>query len=547
MAIAPQTPPSVGASFTHYLHIARRRFLILIIPLVLAPVIAYEYSADQHAVYGATATVWFSSLNLAESLNGIPSNAELTQQPDRFAATQAGIARAPEVAQLALKSAPVPGVTANDLLLASSVTPEANADLLDFNVSNRNPAIAVRLATAYAQAYVRYGNQLQSGPLQTALSDVRTRLAALRAAGTTKGTLYSELILRQAEIVSVEVLQTSDTVLVDAASSPQQVAPRPKRAGLIGAGLGILIAIALVFVAEAVDKRVRSAAAVEALLGAPLIARIPLNATRGGKKPLEGLSMVSNRDSQQAEAFRVLRTSLAFAALKHEMRTLLVTSSRPGEGKTTTVANLGIAFARSGRDVIICDLDARKPSLADAFGYPPSRPGMTDVVLDQTTLDKALLTVDASGGTVDVKTRLFAHGSNRAPITQDVRASGKLRVLPFGSFKPPDPGAFLATEAVQTLLSDLKRRAELVIIDTAPLLEVGDALVLSGDVGGILVVVRTSRSTRNDLAEMRRLLESSPAPVLGFVLTDTRIEDDSYGYSYGYGDRAPLESISLEV
>ena len=261
--------------------------------------------------------------------------------------------------------------------------------------------------------------------------------------------------------------------------------------------------------------------------------------------------MLGDHGGAQAEAFRTLRTSIAFVALKQELRMLLVTSARSGDGKTETVANLGVAFARSGRDVIICDLDARRPSLGTLFG-PRSSQGVTDVVLGQASLDRALTTIEVGSSTLDVRARLSAYKSReqREPREPAPGTDGKLQILPFGTFRPPDPGALVSSDALQEVLAELRERADLVIIDTAPLLVVGDALELSAEADGILAVVRATRASRGDLAETRRLLATSPAPTIGFVLTDTNAtigEDYGYGYGFDRGSNSRVATIAMEA
>jgi Mrp family chromosome partitioning ATPase/capsular polysaccharide biosynthesis protein len=550
--MSAQTPTerSPGANFVHYLHVVRRRFWILIVPLILAPVIAYVLTNRQQSAFQSAATVYLSNLNLAQSLNGLPTDQSLVVQPDRAATTQANIARAPEVAKIALALAGVKG-SIKDFLDKSAVEPEANADLLDFKVTNHDPLLAVRLATAYAKAFTQYSTQLQTTPLQTAYNDVTSRLKALARGGQKTSALYATLLQKQQQIVAIETLQTSDTSVVKSAGSAAQVAPRPKRAAILGFGIGLLIAIALVFVAEAVDNRVRSAEAIEHTLGYPLLARIPPALSRG-KKAQTGLSMINDLGGAQAEAIRVLRTSLAFVSLKQKLEVLLVTSPRESDGKTTTAANLSIAFARSGRDVIVCDLDARKSSLPAAFGAGQGHPGLTDVVLGQANLDSVLKTIDVNAGVFDPRARLHAYGQRPRSATsaRDARpetAAGKLQILSFGTFRPPNPGEFISTDAVRDLLSDLRSRTDLVIIDSPPILSVGDALILSANVDAILLAIRATTTTRGDLAETRRLLEGVPSTTIGFVLTDTRSAGDAYGYGYGYSGSSPLEAIALDT
>lgn len=541
----PETGDSertTGATFAHYVHILRRRIWLVAVPVIIAPLAAYLFASRQPAQYQATSTVLLSSLNLALSLNGLPSDQSLTTQPDRAATTQANIARAPEVARIAIQLTNAQ-LTPTEFLHMSSVAPESNANLLDFTVTSRDPTRSMRLAAAYATAFTKYSNGLQTGPLQQALNDVSQRLKTLRTAKQQGSPLYSELVVKQRQIIALQTLQTSGTVVVKTPSSAPQVAPRPKRDAAVGFALGLILALGLAFGAEAFDTRVRSEEAIQEALRLPLLARIPSVGRRG--RATSQLSMLDEIGSPQAEAVRMLRTSLAFTALKQDIRLLLITSPRTSDGKTTTVANLGVAFARSGRNVVLCDLDARKPSLAQAFGGVDRRVGLTDVVLGQASLGKALTTIDISGGTFDLGAMNPGRSRTKA-LSEPAPAAGKLQVLGFGTFAPPDPGEFIATEQVQSLLRDLRDQTDLVIIDSAPMLTVGDTLMLSIGVDAILLVVRATSVRRSDLAEVRRLVETFPAPTIGYALTDTEAPPDMYGYGYVYGSDSSLPPIALD-
>jgi Mrp family chromosome partitioning ATPase/capsular polysaccharide biosynthesis protein len=536
---APEGTPA--AKFVHYLHVLRRRLWIFLVPLVLAPLVAVLLTVQQPSKYEATAAVLLSHLNLAQSLNGLPVDQSLSQQPDRAATTQANIARSPDVATRAIRAAHA-SMSADALLASSSVDPENNADLLDFHVTNHNTGLAIALANAYARAFSQFSNELETGPLETAFKDVTTRLTLLRKQHRETSPLYADLLDKQQRIVALETLQTSSAVVVRPARTAVQVAPRPKRAFLLGFGLGLLVALALVFVAEALDPRIRNEEEIEASLNLPLLARIP-PAGPGSRQSVDGgIASVHYGGRAQAEAFRQLRTSLAFVALNRELRVLLVTSPRPGDGKTTTAANLAIAFARSGQDVVLCDLDAHSPTLAEAMALPPNSPGMTDVVLGRKQLDEALVPVDfrAYGDAA----LLDAYGLLR-PQSGESGTRGRLNVLGFGTLRPPDPGEFVGTRAVHELLKDLRSRVDLVIVDSAPLLNVGDALMLGAHVDGSLIVIRATAASRADLAELARLLEHSPTQPVGFVLTDARSRVAAYGYGYGSGLSEPFKLESF--
>lgn len=533
-----------AAAFVHYLHVLRRRIWIFVVPVVVAPLAAFVVTIGQPASYEATTTVLLSNLNLAQSLNGLPADQSFSQQPDRALATQATIARSPSVAARAVRDAAAP-VTADALLGSSSVAPENNANLLDFHVSNHDRAVAVALANAYARSFSRFSNELERAPLQTAFNDVTRTLNQLQAKKQQTSPLYRDLLDKQQRLAALQTLQTSNAVVVRPATAAIQVAPRPKRAALLGLALGLLVALALVFAVEALDPRVRDEAEIESALHLPLLARIPAAPSTRAHTHISA-PVLQYGGAQQAEAFRMLRTNLAFAALTRDLRVLLVTSPRPGDGKTTTSANLALAAARGGQRVILCDLDGHNPALSEALGIPAGGVGVTEIVLGRASVADALTPIDirATGGRAD------ALAAYTAASTSERRAaaahSGRLEVLPFGSLHPPDPGEFVAADPVRALIEALRTRADLVVVDSAPMLSVSDPLVLATHADATLLVIKATAAARGDLKELARLLTAAQTPCVGFVLTDTRSSSAAYGYGYGAtdGDRLRLEAAA---
>jgi polysaccharide biosynthesis transport protein len=266
----------------------------------------------------------------------------------------------------------------------------------------------------------------------------------------------------------------------------------------------------LVSLAEALDTRVRHSDDVSARLGLPLLTRIPIP-PRSLRKA-SSLGMLDDESGIQTEAYRKLRINLDFANLSIKARTIMVTSATEQEGKSTTVANLAVALARAGRRVVLVDLDLRKPFL-DRFFDLTGRPGITDVALGHVTLDQAMWSIPIPG----------ADGGPQA---------GSLHVLPSGPM-PPNPADLIESSVVSEVLLDLAERADVVLLDSAPLLPVSDGVILSNKVDGMLVVVRASTVRRPVLTELQRVLAACPAAKLGFVLTGSD-EAEGYGY-YGYG------------
>ena len=307
---------------------------------------------------------------------------------------------------------------------------------------------------------------------------------------------------------------------------------------IIGIALGLILGLGLAFLLEALDSRVRGAEEISARLGGlPLLARLP---KPGRKLRSKGQpTMLAVSDPPQAESFRILRTQLDLARLEHPTKTIMVTSAVVEEGKSTTAANLAVALARAGRRVILVDLDLYRPSLGEFFSL--SGPGVTDVVLGTAELSDALVPIPMAAD-------LDGHSDGSHPyVNGDARLyDGSLDVLPAGQI-PPDSGDFMNTSALRDVLQRLEERADTVIVDTSPLLQAGDAMTLSTKVDGLLLVVRDGVVRRRMLGELARLLESTPATKLGFVLTDVPVEP-GYGYTYrrGYGpsEKGPARQVT---
>lgn len=316
--------------------------------------------------------------------------------------------------------------------------------------------------------------------------------------------------------------------VVRGAGSAVHVTPRPKRDASLGLLLGIVLGVGLTFAIDAIDTRVRSSSEAAHQLGLPLLARVP----RPPRKLANDaeLVMVAKPTGTQAETFRMLRTNLEFTLLDSEAPTLLVTSAVEKEGKSTTAANLAVAVARGGRSVALVDLDLRRPFL-ERFFRLPTTPGVTDVALGRSTLNEALRRVDlGTGHDAGESAGGFAGNSKAEPGALDVLVSGLI---------PPDPGEFVGTRRLSEIIGELRGHYDTVILDSPPLLRVGDAMILASRVDGVILVARLNLIRRPMLAEMRRLLSTSPTRVLGVVATGsgTGKKEEAYGYGYrdGYG------------
>ncbi len=488
-----------------------RRKWFLIILVVLCVTGAVVISLMQPAKYQATAQVYMSPEDVAALVSGTTSNST-GDDSTRANETQAQLARVPAIARAAVDASGIDGLDAEKLLSDSDVKAEQDADLLVFRVRSGDRDAAIALVNAYANAFINYRNDLDTRAIRQALEGVDTQLARLRAQGDEGSALYSDLFGKRQQLATLETLQTSNAFLVRPAETATQVAPKPIRAGVIAFIAALLVGIVAALIADALDTRVRNTVEVsDRLGGAALLGRLPR--VRGA--PGRGTeSLVTRNDpaGPQAEPYRLLRTSLDFATMGRGLGTVLVTSARAGEGKSTTAANLALALAQGGKRVCLVDLDLRRPVLHRLFDIPAT-PGLTDLAVGRAVLRQALhrVSVGEASGNAD-------------------QAGASLSVIPAGT-RPPNPGEFVTSEETFTFLSGLQQDFDAVIIDAPPMLGMVDARLLSSRATWVLVVTRPGTLKRSVLDELERVLEESRARVAGFV-TVAEPSGPEYGYSY---------------
>jgi len=499
---------------SHHLHVLRRGAWIIILTTVLVTAAAYFLSARQEKLYRASADVFLGTQNLGATLANVTVP---YVDPVRAAQTQAEIARVPAVAVRAVDRAKVTNRTPSQLLDESSVSASSDSDLLTFTVTDRDPKIAIRLATAYAGAYTSYRHQLDTSALVKARREVEGRLAELKAAGARRSIPYESLVEKDQQLRTMELLQGSNVLLSRSATEATQVQPKPTRNAILGVVLGLALGVGLAFLRDVLNTRVRTTAEVESRLGLPLLGRVPEPPRR--LRANEELIMLADPQAPAAEAFRVLATNVDFVNHDRGARTIMVTSARRGEGKSTTVANLAVAFARTGRRVALVDLDLRRPTIASFFGLN-GQAGLTQVVLGHALLDEVVAKVQVVGGTE----RELRGGNGSVPAMLDVLPSGPL---------PPNPPEFLSQAGLSDVLAQVTERADLVLVDATPLLDLSDAMALAARVDAVVVITRMDNLRRSVLDEMSRVLSGVPVVKLGFVLTGAKT-DGGYGYDYGY-------------
>jgi len=506
-------------TLTGYLRIIRRRKWAVVQMLLLGPLVAVVISLRQTPAYEASAGVL---LSLQPTANVTQSGPAAPEDPVRVVQNQAQIARALPVVRRVVRATGNAFPNASAMLANSQVSTGDGVDLLTFSVTHQSPAAAVRLANEYARQFLVYLQNFETSSVKRALVQVSARIAGMKQRGI-RGRLYDALQAKQQELETLETLETPTASLVHTATGAAKVRPRVVRDVLLGIGLGLLLGLGTALLWEALDSRIRSEDEVRELLGVPLLGRTRQPPRRLGT----ALSMLEAPESAQAESFRTLRIALETVSRRIGAKSIMVTSAVDGEGRSSTVANLAVAQARAGKRVVAVDFDLRYPSLDRLFGLE-GRPGLTDVVLGHTSLEEAMAEIPI-GQPIGIQGKRLDHpGANGS-------FGGSLHVLTAGPVSP-DLRELLVSPVVAELLEQLHEQADAVLVDAPPIVPVGDARALATHVDALLVVVKFSFVRRRLLHELRRTLEMSPAPPLGFVLVESEGEEQE-AYSGFYRPR----------
>jgi capsular exopolysaccharide synthesis family protein len=326
--------------------------------------------------------------------------------------------------------------------------------------------------------------------------------------------VYSLVAQRQKEINLTELMRTNNVRVLERAIVPgAPIRPKPIQNLAIALVLGLSAGIALAFGIEALDNTLKSQVDVEALLGVPVLGLIPIitpkhqdgkDDTKDDVDRHRDLGVLREPKSLAAECCRSIRTNILFMSPDHPIRTMVVTSPSPQEGKTTTAANLAITMAEAGGRVLIVDTDLRRPRLHKSFGVP-NQAGVSTVVVGETTLDEAI---------------------KRSEMAN-------LDILTCGPV-PPNPAELLHTERFAKMLEALKQRYDRIILDSPPTAAVTDPVILGAIADGVILVVKGGRTTRDAARHSQRQLVSANARLLGVIVNEIDFSNPAYGYQYYY-------------
>lgn len=515
---------SFSDDIRRYIGLAWHWAWLLVLAAAIAGGMAFGVSSQMTPVYQASTKVLIqeSASNRATDYASLVTSERLAQTYAQLMTMTPVLQRVVNTLGLDLSPAAL-----NRMI---QVTPIRDTQLINISVQDTDRARAALIANALVAEFAKQNQEQQSARYQASKQSLETQLEQL---GTQIEKTSEQLIALGEDTVSPErerletllaqyrqtyanLLQSYEAVRLAEAQSTSGVTPveeavvpsasayiRPRvmQNTLLAAVVGLMLGLGVVFLIEALDDTLRSPEDVSRRIGLPVLGVIARTKMEGSL-PVA----VSQPRSPVTEAFRSLRTNIQFASVDKPIHTLMVTSASPGDGKSTVAINLAAVMGQGERQVAVIDADLRRPRLHKLMNIS-NRRGVSDLFIQpQVYLDGSLQVTEAPN----------------------------LMVLTSGGL-PPNPSELLGSEKMNEVIRQVRQRAEVVLLDTPPVLAVTDAVVLAGRVDGVLVVARPGVTKLAILRQTVEQLQRVGANILGVVLNDVDVKRSSYYYNYkGY-------------
>jgi capsular exopolysaccharide synthesis family protein len=484
---------------------------VAVLALAVGGLVAVR-SLQQTPVYEATASVLVRPLGA--------TSIETGRRPDQIV-SMAGEQRIMQSEAVAAIAGRRLGVTATppELLEHLSVDVPADSQILRVHFRSVDPRTAQRGADAFAQAFLAFRKEDVGRRVANSRSSLQRQIAALaakkagqdaiaapdssatpeqRRSALELGDSYSkqQADLEQ-QLATLEQLNLSPGAVIEPAALPTAASrARPVRMGF-GLVAGLVVGILAAFLWDRIDTHLRGPGELAERLGRPVLGQIPRLRRR---RPGAGLAMVDQPESAAADAYRRLRARLTEVAGRLELTSIMVVSPGPGEGKSTTAANLAVAVAESGREVLLVSADLRRPRIHEFFGLPNSS-GLSNILLDGLP--------ETTGGSWPTDDR-------RGTFLQLWSAAPQLWILASGP-SPQHPSTVLDSTTMRQFLKEQGDLFELILLDCPPALA-PDSLALASLVDGVLLVADAKQTDRSAVSAVRDELDHLGDKLIGSVL-----------------------------
>ena len=504
------------SSLRDYLRVLRERWVLIAVCTLVVGGAAFAYTATQSKTYEAQATLTprqrSADIGLIGSSTGPPAS------PQALTAELAAMAERDTIAKRVGKALDTE-LSPAQIGAKVSASIDAQTNLVQLIASDRSPEFAAELANAYADEVQKEALRSERQQITEAIDLVRRQLKDAR-----RGALPDEIVILEERLNRLETLKgiTNPVGIVSAATAPgSPVSPKPARNSALGLLAGLFLGIILAFARDSLDTRLKTPREIEDHFGLsrvgqltePALGRTPL--PQSGKQRLDPIDL---------EAARIIRTNLDALDRDDSIRSLVVTSPLPGEGKSTVAMALAWASAIAGKLTLLVECDLRRSVLAERLGLHPT-PGLTDAMLGKAEPKDVLQAVDLG----------VAAGDGGTTISGASRFVCITAGTPVG-----DPAEVLASKPFAQFLDQVRGAYDLVVLDTSPLLSVVDTRELLQLVDGAVVCARSYQTTRDQARATREALDSASIDFAGLVVTGLKLRDDDYsGYYRRYVQGMP--------
>jgi capsular exopolysaccharide synthesis family protein len=504
-----EQPPGIR----EFLRILWLRKWSLVLVTVIVVAVALVYSFLQTPLYESTAEVLVRPITFSPTQPGTAPGFVNMETEQRVATSAEVVARAEEIIR-------------QRQLQPGKITVETSEEVetLAFSALSPQPRAARATAQAYAVAYLTVREEhvlrdLQSArqPLEAEISSLNERIVGVERElfgqrnPSQRASLqveYTNLLSQRAALeTQLNALIAPDAVRVGEVLQPavlasEPVSPDHMKTGAFALFVGLSLGIGVSFLRERLDQRVRDREGLEeATAGLPVLGAIPRTPRpRRGQRVLP----VSGPSSESSEGYKALRTSLVVASARNGWKTVMLTSATPGEGKTSTVANLGVALANTGKQVILVSADLRRPELHQYFSVS-DRLGLRDILSQARERRGTSRQAEAVSPSLLKEALLPVGGIPNLLILSSGSALGE----------PPE---LLGSKAMEDLIHWLKSSADFVLIDTPPVLGMADAMSLAPLVDAVMLVASSGEVSEGALQDALHRLEGVEARVIGAVL-----------------------------
>jgi succinoglycan biosynthesis transport protein ExoP len=512
--------------FRDYLRPILARWWLVVLVVGIATAGAYVYSERLPKEYRAATSLYVSNSVTDKVLVGADA-----APSDRDIANIAGLITSVPVARRVALDTGYRG-SARDLLADVTAKPATDSDFITLTATAPSAPLAADRANAFARTFIALREQQQRRDARTAIGVLRRRIDSLPAGpGARSQRSQLQQKIDQLQVVTAANTSGAGVQQIDAAVPPASAtAPDPLRNAVFAFVISLALALAAAIGLQRLEKRVTSIRDVERAYGLPVLAevpKVPRRLTRPGKRGLE-LSRPFR------EPMRRLRMAVEVASAEPPIRTLLVTSAAPGEGKSTVVSHLALTYRASGDRVLIADTDLRKPNL-DALLRVEREPGLTEVLSGSRHLDEVVQPLGARTASVAALTA----AQRQTPMTgggsgNGSPADGQVSLITSGRASEGSLD-LLGSHRMLGILDDLESEYDIILVDSPPLLAVADTMPLISRVDAVLVVSRLGRSTWDAAERLADELSRVPsARVLGVVANGVPARQHR-ARSYAYG------------